>query len=139
MILFVPDACGVARLYFNDIGTRNMLQIYRYPRSRILVPNIAHCEVLSTMISAYNNRVIDQAYYQASRHAFEGDLKRNKITVLNTSPDIVSLARDLICKHKVQPGRMALGGADSIYLATQRNASKTGERPRLASDPGYFR
>ncbi len=117
MILFVLDACAVARVYFRDIGTRNMRQIYAYPQSQMIVPSVALCEILSTLISAYNNRVLDGTQYRASRAAFEGDLKRGKIRSFNVVPAVIELARELICKHKVQSGKMGLGGADSIYLA----------------------
>jgi hypothetical protein len=46
MILFVLDACALARIYFDDIGTRNLLQIYSYPNSQHITPNFAHCEVV---------------------------------------------------------------------------------------------
>lgn len=118
MILFVLDACAAARIYFKDIGTKNMRQVYVYPQSLMLVPGIALCEVLSTLISAYNNRVINTAQYKAARAAFEGDLRAGKIRSLNTTPATINLAATLLCKHKIQPGKMGLGGADSLYLAT---------------------
>lgn len=125
MILFVLDACAIARVYFKDIGTRNMRQIYVHPQSQMIVPSVALCEVLSTLISAYNNRVLDETQYRASLAAFEGDLKTGKIRSFNVVPAVIELARDLICKHKVQPGRMGLGGADSIYLALALHLART--------------
>lgn len=125
MILFVLDACAAARVYFKDIGTKNMRQIYDYPQSQMIVPGIALCEVLSTLISAYNNRVINVTQYEASRAAFEGDLRAGRIRSFNVAPATISLAAELLCKHKVQPGKMGLGGADSLYLATAVHLSAT--------------
>jgi len=128
MILFVLDACAAARIYFKDIGTRNMRQICAYPQSQMLVPGIALCEVLSTFISAYNNRVIDATQYKAARAVFENDLQVGRIRAVNTSPSTISLAASLLCKHKIQPGKMGLGGADSLYLATASHlAAAVGE------------
>lgn len=37
-----------------DIGSRNILQVYNYPDSSLVVPNLAHCEAISAMTSALN-------------------------------------------------------------------------------------
>jgi predicted nucleic acid-binding protein len=123
MMVLVLDACAVARVYFEDIGTRNMLQIYNYPGSVLIVPNFAHCEAVSAMTSALNNHELDVTQYATAKGALAGDFHTGKVRTLLVEDDIVTLGIQLLEKHKVQPGRMALGGADVLYLALALNLS----------------
>jgi len=51
MIFFILDACAIARIYFPDIGTANMLSIYNYPNSKMLAPNFAYSEAISAAVA----------------------------------------------------------------------------------------
>jgi hypothetical protein len=67
MFIFVTDACAIARIYANDIGTSNMRQIYRYPNSRIMAPNIAYAEAISALLSLWNSGAINEAEYRTAK------------------------------------------------------------------------
>jgi len=117
MIYFVLDACALARIYFPDIGTRNLLQIYDYPDSKILVPHIAYSETISVLISTLNQRLIDDSQYRLAKARLSSDLLSRKILSVTITDVHVSASEQLLEKHKRQPGRMKLGGADALYLA----------------------
>jgi predicted nucleic acid-binding protein len=117
MIIFVPDACAIARIYFEDIGSRNILQVYNYPDSLLVVPNFAHCEAISAMISALNNRDINAQQYVVAKAGLAYDFNIGKIQDLIVRNDLVKLGNQLLQKHKMQVGKMGLSGADSLYLA----------------------
>lgn len=67
MILFVLDACAAVRRYFPDIGTANIDQIFDYPDSLLVLPNIARAEVVSAIIAAYNAILIDESKLNLSQ------------------------------------------------------------------------
>ena len=117
MIYFVLDACALARIYFPDIGTRNLLQIYNYPDSKILVPHIAYSETISVLISALNQRLIDDNQYRLTKAGLSSDLLSGKILSVEITDVHISASEQLLEKHKRQPGKMKLGGADALYLA----------------------
>jgi len=104
-------------IYFPDIGTRNLLQIYAYPDSKILVPHIAYPETTSVLISALNQSLIDDHQYRLAKAGLSDDLLSRKILLVETSDAHVSASTKLLEKHKRQPGRMKLSGADALYLA----------------------
>lgn len=117
MIYFVLDACTLARIYFPDIGTRNLLQIYDYPDSRILIPHIAYTETISVLISALNQRLINDNQYRLTRAALSSDLLSRKIVSIEVTDAHISTSGRLLERHKRQPGKMKLSGADALYLA----------------------
>jgi len=117
MIYFVLDACALARIYFPDIGTRNLLQIYDYPGSKIFVPHIAYSETISVLISALNQRLIDDNQYRLTKAGLSSDLLSGKILSVEITDVHISASERLLEKHKRQPGKMKLGGADTLYLA----------------------
>ena len=117
MIYFVLDACALARIYFPDIGTRNLLQIYDYPDSKILIPHIAYSETISALISTLNQHLIDDNQYRLAKATLSSDLLSRKISPVGITDNHVSASGWLLEKHKPQPGRMRLGGADALYLA----------------------
>jgi predicted nucleic acid-binding protein len=117
MIYFVLDACALARIYFPDIGTRNLLQIYDYPDSKILIPHLAYSETISVLISALNQHFIDDDQYRLAKARLSSDLLSRKILSVEVTDVHISASGRLLEKHKRQPGRMKLGGADALYLA----------------------
>ena len=117
MIFFILDACAIARIYFPDIGTKNMLSIYNYPNSKMLAPNFAYSEAISALISTLNQRLIDQSQYRLAYARLTSDFSTHKIRATRISDAHINLSARLLEKHKMQPGRMRLSGADSIYLA----------------------
>lgn len=124
MIVFVLDACALARIYFEDIGAKNMRQIADYPSSVLIVPNLAHCEAVSAMTSALNNRQMDATQYATVKGALAGNFHTGKIRALLVEDDIVTLGTQLLEKHKVRSGKMALGGVDVLYLALALNLAR---------------
>jgi len=117
MIFFILDACAIARIYFPDIGTKNRLSIYNYPNSKMLAPNFAYSEAISALISTLNQRLIDQSQYRLAYARLTSDFSTHKIRATRISDAHINLSARLLDKHKMQPGRMRLSGADSIYLA----------------------
>jgi len=111
MIFFILDACAIARIYFPDIGTRNMLKIYNYPNSRMLVPSFAYSETISALISTLNQRLIDQTQYKFAYARLTSDFSTYKIGTIRISDAHINLSARLLEKHKTQPGRMRLSGA----------------------------
>ena len=67
MLVFVLDACALARVYFKNIGTSNMLYIYNYPDSRLVIPSIAYPEVVSTLVSTLKGHFITAAHFHEAR------------------------------------------------------------------------
>ncbi len=88
MIIFVLDACAIARIYFEDIGTRNILQVYNYPDSLLMVPNFAYCKSISAMISALNNRDINVQQYTVAKAGLAYDFNIEKIQDLIVRNDV---------------------------------------------------
>ncbi|MBC8234479.1 hypothetical protein H8E77_33435 [bacterium] len=81
MIFFVLDACAAARRYFPDIGTANIDQIFDYPDSILVLPNIARSEVVSAIIAAYNATLIDEPKLNLamSRFAIDHQIRKYQI------------------------------------------------------------
>jgi hypothetical protein len=71
------DACAVARRYFTDIGTRNIDQLFDYPDSILVLPNIVRSEAVSAMIAAYNALLIDEVMRDSAIVQFADDVQPN--------------------------------------------------------------
>jgi predicted nucleic acid-binding protein len=117
MIYFVLDACALARIYVPDIGTRNLLQIRDYPDSKLVVPNLAYSETISALISFINQGLIDEDQYRLAKSGLSADFRTNKVISTEITDADVKQSEQLLERHKRQPGRMRLSGADSLYLA----------------------
>ena len=117
MIYFVLDACALARIYVPDIGTRNLLQIRDYPDSKLMVPNLAYSETISALLSFINQGLIDEDQYRLAKSGVSTDFRINKIISTEITDADVKQSEQLLERHKRQPGRMRLSGADSLYLA----------------------
>ena len=67
MIWFVYDANAIARTYINDIGSRNLKQIYGYPDSEIIILEIAPVEATSALLQTVDMNLITMIQYQLAR------------------------------------------------------------------------
>jgi len=117
MIYFVLDACALARIYVPDIGTRNLLQIRDYPDSKLVVPNLAYSETISALVSFINQGLIDEDQYRLAKSGLSTDFLTNKVISAEITDADIKQSEQLLERHKRQPGRMRLSGADSLYLA----------------------
>ena len=124
MFIFVTDACAIARIYANDIGTSNMRQIYRYLNSRIMVPNIAYAEAISALLSLWNGGTIDETEYRTAKMALDADIANNIIRTFRVSSFQLQLGISFLEKYKHLPGHGGLGGADSLYFAFAKHLSE---------------
>lgn len=140
MFAFVTDACAIARIYANDIGTKNMRQIYRYPDSRFLAPFFAPVEALSALLSMLNGGFIDELTYQAARGAMFADLARRRISTFHITVSDLKVAQQFLEKHKRLSGRGGLSGADALYFALavrlSRQLKHRGDRVILVTSDG---
>jgi hypothetical protein len=98
MFAFVTDACAIARIYVNDIGTKNMRQIYRYPNSRLIAPFFAPVEALSALLSMLNGGFIDETTYQAARGALFSDFARRCISTFQLTVADLKVAQQFLEK-----------------------------------------
>jgi len=48
-----------------------MRQIYHYPDSRIMVPNIAYAETISALLSLWNGEMINEEEYRTAKMALD--------------------------------------------------------------------
>ncbi len=143
MITFLFDACALARRYFSDIGTANIDQICRYPGSRVVFPNLAYAETVSTIVSAYNAGLLDDFSLSESLHLLDSDVVSPSFTKIAVSDMHIYEAGRLLKKHKLVPrgrlgsGKTGMGGADAIYLAValslSREARYSGDRVILVT------
>ena len=123
MIFFVLDACAAARRYFPDIGTANIDQIFDYPDSILVLPNIARSEVVSAIIAAYNATLIDEPKLNLALSRFAIDHQIGKYQIVRVSDVYIDKSIRLLRKHKMVPhgsygtGKAGIGGADSIILS----------------------
>lgn len=130
MILFVLDACAAARRYFPDIGTANIDQIFDYPDSLLVLPNIARAEVVSAIIAAYNAILIDESKLNLAMSRFAIDHQIGKYQIVRVSDAYIDKSIRLLRKHKMVPhgthgtGKAGIGGADSIILSIGVELSK---------------
>lgn len=140
MFVFVADACAIARIYANDIGTKNMRQIYHYPNSRLLTPFFAPVEALSALLSMLNGGFIDEPTYQAARGAMLADFAQRRISTFHITVADLKVAQQFLEKHKRLPGRGGLGGADALYFALAMRLNKQlkdrGDRVILITSDG---
>jgi len=119
MIWFVYDANAVARTYIDDIGSRNLKQIYGYPDSRIIIPEIAPIEATSALLQTVDMNLITMAQYQLARELLNHDIGDRKFDTIDFDDNQSNIARSLLERYRSISGvRRALKGADSIYLAT---------------------
>ncbi|MCK4314910.1 MAG: type II toxin-antitoxin system VapC family toxin [Anaerolineae bacterium] len=124
MLVFVLDACALARVYFKDIGISNMLYIYNYPDSRLVIPSIAYPEVVSTLVSTLKGHSITAAHFHEARKLLSRDLSARKALSIEVTAELAATAAGLLEKHKTQPGRGKLSGADAVYLALAVDLAK---------------
>ena len=151
MILFVMDACAVARRYFTDIGTRNTDQLFNYPDSILVLPNIARSETVSAMIAAYNAMLIDEAMRDSAIVQFADDVQNGVLFLeVKVNDTHISESIRLLEKHKIVPhgtygtGKADIGGADSIILSIAvelaQSAQQSNDRTILVtSDRALYR
>jgi len=119
MIWFVYDANAVARTYINDIGSRNLKQIYGYPDSKIIIPEIASVEATSALLQTVDMNLITMIQYQLARMLLNHDIGIRKFDTIDFDANQSNIARLLLERYRPVPGvRRALKGVDSIYLAT---------------------
>ena len=116
MIFFITDACALARVYVPDVGTRNMLAIYRYAQSLMIAPNIVYPETVSAFLESQRAGLIDPQQYAMLRARLRLDIETRKVILTRVERRYLDLAADLLERYKLQP-RKSLGGADSIYLS----------------------
>lgn len=119
MICFVYDANSVARTYIDDIGTITLTQLYNYPDSLIMIPEIAPIETTSAWLSLCDEGLIGNDQYQLAQTLLEDDINSGKFKLVDFELQHISVARRLLERHRPIPGvRRKLKGADSVYLAT---------------------
>ena len=119
MICFVYDANSVARTYIDDMGTANLTQLYNYPDSLIMMPEIAPIETTSAWLSLCDEGLISNDQYQVAQTLLEDDINSGKFKLVDFELHHISVARQLLERHRPIPGvRRKLKGADSVYLAT---------------------
>jgi hypothetical protein len=119
MICFVYDANSVARTYIDDIGTANLTQLYNYPDSLIMMPEIAPIETTSAWLSLCDEGFISNDQYQVVQTLLKDDINRGKFKLVDFELRHISVARQLLERYRPIPGvRRKLKGADSVYLAT---------------------
>ena len=138
MISFLLDACAVARHYFPDVGTANVDQIFAYPESIRVIPNLARVETASAMIAAFNGGVIGRDVLDLALTTFLDDVQKRKVAEVKVGDQHISDGIHLLQRHKYVPrglmgtGKAGIGGADAIYLAIAlalaREAKKAGDR-----------
>lgn len=146
MITFLFDACALARRYFEDIGTANIDQIYRYPGSTIAIPNLAYAETTSAIISAYNAGLLDEDNLDDALALLDSDILALRFIKVKVDDEHVFDAAVLLRRHKVVPtgqvgtGKAGIGGADAVYLAIAlsltREARTVGDRLILVTSDG---
>jgi len=141
MILFVMDACAIARRYFTDIGTRNIDQLFDYPDSMLVLPNIARSEAVSAMIAAYNAMLIDETMRDSAIVQFADNVQNGVFLEVKVNDTHISESIRLLEKHKIVPhgtqgaGKAGIGGADSIILSI---AVELAQSARQNSDRTIF-
>jgi len=119
MIWFVYDANAIARTYINDIGSRNLKQIYGYPDSEIIILEIAPVEATSALLQTVDMNLITMIQYQLARMLLNHDIGIRKFDTIDFDANQSNIARLLLERYRPIPGvRRALRGVDSIYLAT---------------------
>lgn len=138
MISFLLDACAVARRYFPDIGTANIDQIFAYPNSIRVIPNLARVEAVSAMIAAFNSGVIDREVLDLALTTFLDDVREHAVVEVEVSDQHVSGGIHLLQKHKYVPrgqkgtGKASIGGVDAVYLdialMLTREAKRLGDK-----------
>ncbi len=143
MISFLLDACAMARHYFPDIGTANVDQIFAYPNSIEVIPNLARVETASAMIATFNSGVIGKDVLDLALTTFLDDVQKHKIIEVEVSDQHISDGIHLLQRHKYIPrgqrgtGKAGIGGADAVYLAIalslMREAKETGDRVILVT------
>ena len=122
-MFFVLDACAAARRYFLDIGTANIDQIFDYPDSLLVLPNIARAEVVSAIIATYNATLIDEPKFNLAMSRFAIDHQVGKYQIIRVNDAHIGRSVRLLRKHKMVPhgthgtGKAGIGGADSIILS----------------------
>jgi len=134
MILFVMDACAAARRYFSDIGTANIDQIFAYPDSVLVIPNIARSEAVSAMIAAYNAMLIDEEMRDSAIVQFANDVQNEMLLELKVNDAHIAESIRLLQRHKAVPrgvhgtGKASIGGADAIILAAATELSSSAKQ-----------
>jgi hypothetical protein len=100
MICFVYDANSVARTYIDDIGTANLMQLYNYPDSLIMMPEIAPIETTSAWLSLCDEGVISSDQYQLAQTLLEDDINSGKFKLVDFELHHVFVVRQLLEHHR---------------------------------------
>ncbi|MBC8448952.1 MAG: type II toxin-antitoxin system VapC family toxin [Chloroflexi bacterium] len=116
MIWFVLDANAIARCYFQDIGTQNLLQILRYPDSEFIVPDLAQVEAVSATLSCGNAGLLSDDEADAVIGRIAMDFLSGKLVKVDVEEICIQESIRLLKTHKGAPGRN-LGAMDALYLA----------------------
>ena len=116
MIWFVLDANAIARCYFHDIGTRNLLQILRYPESEFIVPDLAQIEAVSATLSCRNEGFLSDDEADAVIGRIAMDFLSGKLVKVDVEEACIQESIRLLKTHKGEPGRN-LSAMDAVYLA----------------------
>ncbi len=143
MILFLLDACAVARHYFPDVGTANVDQIFAYPDGTPVIPNLARAETVSAMIAAFNGGVIEKDVLDLALTTFLDDVQKRKIVEIEVHDRHISDSIHLLQKHKFLPrGQIGTGKAGRGRRGVPGRGpgdGPAGQADRRAGHPGHFR
>ncbi len=128
------DANALARLYFPDIGKKNLDYIHRYPNSQEITIEYALLEVYSILSKCYNAKILSASDIKLVLTELIRDCVSKKILLLDSKPYIVlRKAKRLLFLHATNPG-MTFNSADALYLAACIDFASTVNNP----DKLYF-
>jgi len=123
-IVFILDACALSRRLFNDIGSKNLNEIFNIKNATIYIPEIAVIETISALLSAYNSSHINYNDYLSAKSVLFNMIRNNIIYIISLPVEYVKKSILILEEYKIFPGK-SFNGIDSIYILTCRTIVKT--------------
>lgn len=127
---FFLDANALARLYFPDIGKKNIDYIYNFPNSQEITIEFALLEVYGVLCKCFNAGILTISDIRSVLTQIMTDCVNQKIILLNSSPYLIGRdAKRLLFLHATTPG-MTFNSADALYLAACIDFAKIVNDPK---------
>lgn len=117
--IFVFDVNAIARLYFSDIGHKNLVHIFNLPDSLFYTITISKIELRSALIKSCSERPapLNKSDVTKIMTKFYFDLSRNKIIMLESEPLIGSSITHTLINNYASSGQTSFNAVDALYLS----------------------
>lgn len=114
-IVFILDACALARKFYNDIGKINLDTVFGIEEAVFIIPEIGIIETISALLAACNEKKITYNEYKLAVSSLFKMINDKQINVIKLKSDYVKDSIAILEKYKVQEGK-SFNGIDSIYI-----------------------